>query len=408
MGKKHISIIIAIALGITLNGGAAFAQSSSIDINTAENLSIKNSFEMKSQDYSLQLAQNACDQAEDAAEDANTTLAINQQMLDLRAKPDKTPEEQAMVANYVPLTDDQIYQLIKVRDVQPLEAQYNLSVVKNNKNSIENSVKLKVYTQYISLLSDQDGVNTEQKNIEKLSNLYNASKLKLQLGVISKSDYNKTAASYKNENPVLLQKQRAMDIDEMNLNQSTGQDLHTKYSSFSMELPDSSYSIETLNYYLDSALKNRTEIVNAESYIDVKQKAYNIAEDRYPEEDNFYNKEAKYNLEEAQSNLEAIKINVQKDITNEYNILTSKKKNLDNEMQNYNSAKKAYNMADARYKAGVISKLDFETSELDYKKECDKLFSLQRELWLEQFKMDCEINSGFYSQSTSHQSNIQQ
>lgn len=407
MGKKHISIIIAIALGIILNSNTAFAQSNSMDVKTAENLSIKNSFEIKSQDYSVQLAQNACDQAKDASNDANTTLVINQQMLDLRAKPNKTPEEQAIVANYVPLTDDQIYQLIKVRDVQPLEAQYNLSAAKNNTASVENSIKLNVYTQYISLLSDQDTVNTEQKNIKNLSDLYNASKLKLQLGVISKSDYNKITASYNNENPVLLQKQRTMDIDEMNLNKSMGQDIQIKYSSFSTDLSDDNYNIEPLDYYLNSALNNRTETVNAKNYIDVKQKAYDIANDRYPIEDNLYNKEAKYDLDEAESNLQVQKINIQKDISNEYNILTSKKKNVDNEMQSYNSAKKTYNMANIKYNAGVISKIDLESSELDYKKECDKLSSLQRDLWLEQFKMDCEINKGFYNPSTSQQSNAQ-
>ncbi|WP_195510062.1 hypothetical protein [Clostridium tyrobutyricum] len=154
MGKKSISTIITISLGILLCSSTVFAQSNSLDITTSENLSIQNSSDIKSQNYSVQLAQNALDQAKDAANEANTTLIINQQMLDLMSKPDKTPEEAAIVANYVPLTDDQIYQLIKVRDVQPLEADYNLSSTKNNATTVKSSVKLNLYTQYINLLGE--------------------------------------------------------------------------------------------------------------------------------------------------------------------------------------------------------------------------------------------------------------
>lgn len=388
MGKNHTSIIIAVITGIFLSGNAVFAQDRSINIETAANLSIENSYDIKSQDYSVQSAENACDQAKDAADNANSTLLMNEQMRDLMEKPDKTPEEEAIVANYVPLTDDQIYQLIKIRDVQPLEAEYNLSAAKNNADSVKNSVTLNTYTQYISLLSGQDSITTEKQNIKRLSDLYNVSKLKLEVGVISQSDYKKMAASYSNETPVLSQKQRAMTIDQMNLNKLMGQDIHTTYSSFSPDLPDTISDIKTLDYYISSAMDNRAEIVNAKNYIDVKQKAYDIAKDRYPAEDNLYNKQAEYDLEEAESNFELQKTNIQKEISSEYSALLSKKKNLDNETQVYNSAKKNYNTASTKYKLGVMSKIDFESSELDYKKESDKLSSLQRELWLEQFKME--------------------
>jgi hypothetical protein len=326
LGKKNISTIIAISLGILLSSSTVFAQSNSLDIATSENLSIQNSSDIKSQNYSVQLAQNAVNQAKDASNEASTTLIINQQMLDLMSKPDKTPEEAAIVANYVPLTDDQIYQLIKVRDVQPLEAEYNLSSTKNNADAIENSVKLNLYTQYVNLIGEQDDINTEQENIKNLSNSYNSSKLKFQLGVISESSYKKITTSYNNENSVLLQKQRAMEIAEMNLNKLMGQDIHTKYSYFSTELSDNSNNIESLDYYLNYAMENRTEIVNGKSYIKVKEKAYEIAEDRYPIEENLYNKQAKYDLEEAQSNLELKKTSIEKDIRNQYNMLSSKKK----------------------------------------------------------------------------------
>ena len=403
MGKKSISTIIAISLGILLSSSTVFAQSNSLDIATSENLSIQNSSDIKSQNYSVQLAQNTVNQAKDAANEASTTLIINEQMLDLMSKPDKTPEEAAVVANYVPLTDDQIYQLIKVRDVQPLEAEYNLSSTKNNEDAIENSVKLNLYTQYVNLLGEQDDINTEQENIKDLSNSYNLSKLKFQLGVISESSYKKITTSYNNENSVLLQKQRAMDIAEMNLNKLMGQDIHTKYSYFSTEISDNSNNIESLDYYLNYEMENRTEIVNGKSYIKVKEKAYEIAKDRYPIEENLYNRQAKYDLEEAQDNLELKKASIEKDIRNQYNILSSKKKNIDNEMQSYNSAKKNYDIASNKYKLGVISKVDFESVELNYKKEEDKLLSLQRELWIEQFKIKCELNKGFYN--TTQQNN---
>ncbi|MBV4438460.1 TolC family protein [Clostridium tyrobutyricum] len=400
MGKKSISTIIAISLGILLSSSTVFAQINSIssmDIKTAESISIKNSSDIESQDYSIQIAEIAYEQGKDASYKADNTLIMNQKMMDLMAKPDKTVEEEAIVANYVPLTNEQIYQLTKTRDVQPLEAEYNLEVAKNNRESIENTVTLSTYTQYINLLSNRDMIDTEEKNMNNISDLYNISKLKLELGTISKSQYKKIIASYNNETQLLSQKQRSLSIEEMNFNKLLGQDLNIKYSTLSADLPDNNYDINSLDYYVNSALKNNLDITNSINYISVKQKNYDVTNKIFPAKDNIYNKQAKYDLEESQDNLKIIKTNIQKNISDEYNLMLSKKKTLDTEINIYNSALKNYNIASNKYKYGVLSKLDMDSNEIQYQKECDKLNSLKRDLWIEKFKIDCQIDKGLYS-----------
>ncbi|OAA86900.1 TolC family protein [Clostridium ljungdahlii] len=393
--KKVSSTIIILFLAVVFNSGAVFAKNNSLDIDAALDSTIKNSYDLKMEDYSVQSDQNVCDQAKDAANDANTKLVMNQNMLDLRSKPNKTPEEEAMLANFVPLTDDQIYQLIKIRDVQPLEAQYELTTAQNNKESIENSVKLNLYTQYIKLLSDQDSIDTEQKNIKKLYDVYTTSKLKLNLGTITQLECKKNAASYNNENLTLSKIQRSMNIDEMNINKTMGQDIKAEYVSFSTKLPDYTTDNRSVSDYLDLALKNRSEILNCSEYVKLKQKSYDIASERYPDESNINNKQAKYDLDAAENNLEIEKITIQKDVTNEYNTLINKKSKIDSAMQNYNMAKKNYDIASKKYEVGVISRIDFEDSELTYRKAVDNVSSLKRDYWLEQFKMNCEVNKGF-------------
>ena len=368
-----------------------------MDIKTAESISIKNSSDIESQDYSIQIAEIAYEQGKDASYKADNTLIMNQKMIDLMAKPDKTIEEEAIVANYVPLTNEQIYQLTKTRDVQPLEAEYNLEVAKNNRESIENTVTLSTYTQYINLLSNTDMIDTEEKNMNNISDLYNISKLKLELGTISKSQYKKIIASYNNETQLLSQKQRSLSIEEMNFNKLLGQDLNIKYSTLSADLPDNNYDINSLDYYVNSALKNNLDITNSINYTSVKQKNYDVTNKIFSAKDNIYNKQAKYDLEEAQDNLKIIKTNIQKNISDEYNLMLSKKKTLDNEINIYNSALKNYNIASNKYKYGVLSKLDMDSNEIQYQKECDKLNSLKRDLWIEKFKIDCQINKGLYS-----------
>lgn len=396
---KKIKILTAAALtfAIVSQSSIAFAKGNLLDIDSIINSAFKNSYDIKNQNYSVQLAENAYDQSEEASNKANEVLIMNDDMIALKGKKDKTPLEQKIAENFKPLSEEQRYNLIKTRDLQPLEAKSKLTKAKNNKEVIENTLKLNIYTQYSGLLGVKDMMDTEEKKITNLSDIYNKSLLQVKLGMISNADANKNKTAYINEKPVLLKQQRQMEIAQMDMNKTIGEDLTKKYDGFTKEIFSDSTKIKSLDQYLADALKNRAEIINAEEDVKVKKSAYDLANKEYPNESERHNQQSKYDIAEAENKLETLKLTIEQEVTNSYNDLAKKAKSIEYAKKNFELAKKNYDDSVKRYELGMISKIELANKEISYKQAENNYKSLERDLWLNQLRMDYQSGKGIVS-----------
>jgi len=410
---KKIKLLAAAALIITMcsNSSVVFAEGNVFDVDAAINSALKNSYTIKAQQYSLDLAQNSCDQAQEASDNANSKLVqdeSNRERIDEleeeidAAKTEEEKEEKEAEISSIKrtlLTQDQKYQLIKTRDIGPLEAKYNLMVANNNKEVAENTLKYNIYTQYDGLINLKDTMDTEQKNVNNLLDTYNSSKLKLDLGVISSIDAKKSEASYLNEKPVLVKEQRNMEISQMTINNTIGEDISKRYDTFSKDILGDGTNIKTLDEYLKDALKNRYELVKLQEYVNLKNQINDLSESKYYDEEELNNQQTKYDLQKAQSDLELEKLSIQQEITESYNSLVNKAKKIEYAKKDYEAAKKSYDKSQKKYELGLISKIDLNTAEIAFKLVEYKLKVAERDFWLAQLKMEYQCGKGINSTS---------
>lgn len=391
---KKIKVLVMAVLMVVSSSSAAFAQGNVFDVDAAINSALKNSYSIKMQNYSVESAQNGVDKAQDAADKASETLAINDSMMDLKGKENKTEDEKKSLERFVPLNDDQRYELTKTKELGPLEAKYQLTVATNNKEVAENTLKLNIYSQYSILMNLKDSMDLEQNKVDNLLATYKKAQLQMELGSISKIDAKKSEASYVSEKPVLTKFQRNMETSQMTMNQVIGEDIYKTYDSFPKDIILDTPKIKTLDEYLIDAFKNRVEIVNTEGNLNLKKAAYELANKEYPNESEKNNQSAKYDIDEAQNNLDMLKLNVQQEITDSYNELTKKAKTIEYSQKAFNIAKKNYDESLIRYNLGMISKIDLNSSEITYKQAENTLKSLERDLWLAQLKMEYQCGKG--------------
>ncbi len=403
MKKIKLLTSAALIIAICSTSTSAFAKGSVLDIDAAINSSLKNSYAIKAQDYAVKESEIGCEQAQKAADKANEMLIMNDRMIALRGKENKTPEEEQMVAHFTPIGQEKAYALKKVKELQPLAAKYKLSVTTNNKEVNENNLRFIMYSQYSNILYTKDLMDTEQKKLDNLLDLYNKTKLQIEIGTMSKAAGKETQAKYLNEKPMIVKQERQMEICQMTINKIMGDALTNRYDSFLKDILIDSPKIKSLDEYLVDASKNRAEIVNAEEYLKLKNKAYDLAAKEYPDESERNNKQAKYDVDEAQNKLDTTKLSIQQEIINSYNDLTKKAKKIEFVKKSFDVSKKSYNESLEKYNLGMISKIDLKDKEIAYKQLEDNLKALQRDLWLSQLKMEYQCGKGTGSAAAAAQ-----
>lgn len=394
MKKIRLLTTVALLVAMCSTNSTVFAQGNVFDIDVVITNALKNSYDIRMQQYNEQLAENAYEQAKESSDKANERLINIDDMIDLKGKEDKTPAEQAMVDRFQPPSEDERYQLIRNQEIAPLQSEYQLSVAKNNREVAENTLKLNIYTEYSSLMATKDSMDVEQKKFDNLESIFNKSQTQLSLGITSKVEARKNEVNYINEKPILTKQQRQMEISLMSMNKVIGEDLNKKYESFSKDILADTTKIKTLEQYVADALKNRTEVINAEKYVKLKQAEYDLANREYPNGEERYNQQAKYYLDEAQNKLETAKLNIEQEITNSYNDLAKKVKTIEYTKKSYELAKKSYSEYLIRYNLGMISKVDLGSKELSFKQAESNLKSLERGLWISELKLEYQCGKG--------------
>jgi outer membrane protein TolC len=373
---KKIKLVLfstLVAVCFQTFSGAVFAEGNTLDIDKVLNQAVENSYEVKTQDISLQKAQNSYKDALDAAPKINDQI-----------------NEGAGTISY-----NEKFKLVQSRDNTPAEAKYSIYENTNAKEVSKNEVIFSIYQQYTALMNAKDTLDTEQKRLDNADAEYKKSQIQLNLGMITQSDFTASEYSYYTEKANFNKAQRQYDVETMKLNKLIGVPIETKYTTLLKDkIAETTYT-RSYDAYLSDALKNRAEILNGTQYIDLMNYEFKTVKAFYPDTRDQEYKVGKYYVTSAQTNLDMQKVNISLEINNLYDDLQNKIKQLDSQKDSLDYANQDYNTALQKYNLGVISKIDLDSKLVALEDQQNSLKSLKRDIWISQIKLEyaCKIGA---------------
>ncbi|APM40317.1 TolC family protein [Clostridium kluyveri] len=367
---NKIKILAAAVVLSFCTSTMAFAQGNTLDIDSLISNNIDSTYEVKNADISIQQAENSYNQA---AKNASSYADQLNDDLD----------------TYTKLT------VMQGMSVAPRQAKFSIYKYTEEKEIVENKVKVDAYTQYTAVMNSKDALDLQQQKFDNSEQLYDSAKLKLNLGVVTEADVKQAEVSYYDAKASLNKAQRDYDLQIMKLNQIFDIDVYVKYDTPLKDKTEEAPYIRSYDDYVSDALENRGEIVIGQENINLKEFEYNVIKGVYPSKYETSNKIGQYNLDKAKDTLELDKLYITNDINKLYNDLQTKCKMIDSKKDALALAEKNYNTALVKYNVGVLSKIDFDSQKVNLKTAQNDLKSLQRDIWMAQFKLNtaCGIGS---------------
>lgn len=369
---NKLKIFAAAVLMTFCTSTVAFAQGNTLDIDASIDTAVTESYELKNADISIQQAQNSYDQAVKNASSYADQLDKGGSNLD----------------SYTRLT------LMQGIGNPPAEAKFSIYKYSNMEKVAENQVKLSAYTEYTTLMDAKDALDLEKQKFQTAKEQYDSSQLKLNLGMASPADVKQAEVSYYSENAQLNKTQRQYDLEVMKMNKVLNTDIYTKYDVLLKDKITESPYIRNYNDYVNDALKNRAEILNAQENINLKKFEYNVIKGIFPSKYDNMNQIGQYNVDQAGDALDLEKINIPIEINSLYNDLQNKSKMLSSKKDALNLAQRNYDTARVKYNVGVMSKIDFDAQADNLKSAQNDLKSFQRDIWMAQLKLNLACGIG--------------
>lgn len=287
------------------------------------------------------------------------------------------------------------YQTVEALILRPLETKNILNQVTNTQSVVTNAVQLLSYKTYIALLKANYALDIQKGLMNGLEADYKNSQLQQTLGMISLNQLRLSEIAFLKAQYRHNSAQNSLDSATLSVNNLMGEDIWNKYKYTTLQDYNITpvAQIKNLSEYVNLALANRAEIINAQGTLETKKKQYELGKAEIPNDFKFYIQQQEYAIENAQNDLELAKINVQLDITNLYKLLGSAMNNLAAKKNLEDQAVLNYQAAELKYQNSLISLLEFDDAkvakaqaDMDYK-------NAELDAWLIQKMMDsaCEI-----------------
>ncbi|OLN32128.1 TolC family protein [Desulfosporosinus metallidurans] len=362
--KKIISILM-VALMLLVSTNTVMAADDALDIEKVAIQSLKNSQDVQSVNRQVTLMQKNY---------ADITAAVNGVRNGLR---------------YM-----NSYQAVEFIILKPMEVQNSLTTFTNLQLVTTNAVRLSSYKAYIGLLKANYALTIQKGLMDSLDADYKKAQQQLSLGMISQSQLRLSEIAYLKSQYRHDSSQKSVNSASLLISNMMGEDLAKQYTLQDNNIIPAA-QIKSLNDYVNIALGNRAEIVNAQSTLDTKKKEYDYGKAELPTDFQFYVQKQQYAIDSAQNDLDLAKINVQLDITNNYKALEYAMKTMeamkyldDQANFNYQTAQVQYDNSQITLKELGDAKVAKATADVNYK-------NAELDAWLAQTMMDTACGSGF-------------
>ena len=298
------------------------------------------------------------------------------------------------------------YQKVEAIILKPLELKNYLTQVTNGQLVVSNAVRLSAYQAYVGLLKANYSLDIQQGLMNGLDADYRKAQIQQTLGMLSQSQFRLSEIAYLKSQFRYNSAQKGFNSASMSVNNMMGDDISKQYSTLQDYNITPTAQIKSLNEYVNLALANRGEILNAQSTLDIKKQEYEYGKAEIPTDFQFYTQQQQYAIDSAQNDLDLAKINVQQDIVNLYKTLGSAMKNLEAMKDLEDQAVQNYQAAETQYKNSQISLLDFDNAKVA-KAQADMNYkNAQLDAWLTQTMMDSACGMGYKPSNNASMSSL--
>lgn len=287
------------------------------------------------------------------------------------------------------------YQTVLSVILLPVQSENGLTQATNMQSVLTNAVRLSAYNRYIDLLKEEYALNIQHSLMNGFDTDYKKAQLQHKLGMISQSELRLSEITYRKAQYRFDSAQKGWNSASMAVNNMMGEELSKRYSKFQDYNITPAAQIKPLNDYVNLALANRADVINAQGTLDLKKKEYELGKAAIPTDYHFYIQQQEHGIDRAQNDLDLAKINVQLDITNLYTGLGSAMKNLEAMKDLYDQAELNYQASELKYKNGQISLQALNDAKV-VKAQADITYkNAEIDAWFMQTTMDSACGIGY-------------
>ncbi|MGC7869896.1 TolC family protein [Desulfosporosinus sp. SYSU MS00001] len=365
---KKVIFVLFIGLMLLVSTSTALAADDSLDIEKVAIASIKNSQNIQSVERRVALA-------EKYNEDVTTEVNLLRSLMSVR------PSYQSMVA------------IITL----PVERQNDLDKANNAQSVVTNGTRLTAYKAYIDLLKAKYSLDIQQGLMNGLNGDYQKAQQQESLGLISPAELRLSQINYLKSQYAYNSAQKTYQSASMNVQNLMGEDMETlkQYSTLQDNNITPTDHIRSLDGYVNLAIANRAEIIDAQNTLDKDKKEYELGKSEMPTDYKFYCQQQQYVIDSAQNDLDLAKINVQKNIVTLFGTLEAAMTNLDAEKDLEDQAVVSYQAAETEFKNGQITLKELGDAKVA-KAQADMNYkNAQLDAWLAQTTMGSACGVGY-------------
>lgn len=287
------------------------------------------------------------------------------------------------------------YSMVELIVLAPMEYKNALNQLTNIQEVATNGVRISAYKSYMDLLKAKSAMDIQQKLMLDLEADYQKAQKQQSLGEITSAQLRLSEITYLKAQNLYLGARHTYDSAMMAVNQAMGEDISKNYGTLQDNNIIPADQIKPLNEYVNTALVNRAEIINAQGALDTKQKEYEYHIAEIPTDYEFYKQKQEYIIASAQNDLDLAKITVQEDITNIYKLLEPAMKNWEAMKVLDEKADLDLKNAEVQYENGLISLQALGDVKVA-KAQADVNFrNAQLDAWLAQTTMDSACGIGY-------------
>jgi len=265
-------------------------------------------------------------------------------------------------------------------------------------DSTRTAIEFSVLNDYFDVLGATESYESAKNSYTTMEKQYSGIILKYEKGLISELDKYLYETELSKLKLQMEKAKRKKDFVELLLKQKCGIDRSRKIelSSQNAGLSDD-YMIDEYKYYLDKALKERSEVVDANLKLEVLKKELQYYDKYVNQKYSFDRLEMEQQIRDAEFSVNKSILDVTADIQGAYTEVHSIKSQLEIQRKNALSKKAEYDIAVKKYSLDQISLAELwqakdsaDRAEIDYNKA-------QRDMYCVLFRMNaaCSIGPGF-------------
>lgn len=252
--------------------------------------------------------------------------------------------------------------LLKQRDFTPSQMKYYWELSQNSEIIMQNTLVLNLRETYVACLNAENDLGIKQQRLDSSLKLENQSRVKLKSGLISQINADEVSNNLLKAQKDLECAIRNRENSVLALNSFIGTSIKVEYNKFSFIEEMNKMQLNSVDYYVEQALKNRMELSDLQKQIDLKKLEIKVMEVNRVNEIYFQARIDYGSLVNGAKSLEAKVIQTRSDIETEirngYSDIKKAKEEIMNAKKAIATKERKLTLTKAQYQAGKISDLD--------------------------------------------------